>query len=366
MVSIDFPIIPEKNQEYLSEKQLVDYRDRRRKFIEWMLVFGKDPKKVEGYSEDTVRRTAYRCGKFDRFSWEQEGQYTVPLTPEHAEDYIKHLAYEDHSASHKANTQDSLRRYFEWRHQEFGEELWQPERTFSSSGSVQPRDFLSREERKKIRQAALEYGSIPDYHSLSPDQREKWKRYVSQVLRKPLEDVIPKDWKQVNGWKYTTMVWTSLDAGLRPSEVATAKTSWVDVSNSVLRIPVEDSRKNDDNWLVGLSERTGNALDHWLSERNNYDKYDETDTLWLTREGNSYGSKSLRRLLIRLCDKVGIDTDDRKMSWYSIRHSVGTYMTREEDLAAAKAQLRHQSIQTTEKYDAAPVEDRQDALDRMG
>ena len=37
------------------------------------------------------------------------------------------------------------------------------------------------------------------------------------------------------------------------------------------------------------------------------------------------------------------------MSWYTIRHSVGTYMTREEDLAAAQAQLRHTSEQTTMK-----------------
>ena len=54
------------------------------------------------------------------------------------------------------------------------------------------------------------------------------------------------------------------------------------------------------------------------------------------------------------------------MSWYTIRHSVGTHMTREEDLAAAQAQLRHQSPETTMKYDQTPVEDRRDALDRMG
>jgi integrase len=54
------------------------------------------------------------------------------------------------------------------------------------------------------------------------------------------------------------------------------------------------------------------------------------------------------------------------MSWYTIRHSVGTYMTREEDLAAAQAQLRHTSEQATMKYDQTPVEDRRDALDRMG
>jgi len=44
------------------------------------------------------------------------------------------------------------------------------------------------------------------------------------------------------------------------------------------------------------------------------------------------------------------------------RHSTATYMAREEDLAAAQAQLRHKSPQTTMRYDQAPVEDRRDAL----
>lgn len=41
-------------------------------------------------------------------------------------------------------------------------------------------------------------------------------------------------------------------------------------------------------------------------------------------------------------------------------------MVREEDLAAAQAQLRHKSAETTMKYDQTPVEDRIDALNRMG
>lgn len=44
----------------------------------------------------------------------------------------------------------------------------------------------------------------------------------------------------------------------------------------------------------------------------------------------------------------------------------GTYMTREENLAAAAAQLRHKSTQTTMRYDNTPVEDRKDAFERMG
>ena len=53
------------------------------------------------------------------------------------------------------------------------------------------------------------------------------------------------------------------------------------------------------------------------------------------------------------------------MSGYTIRHSVGTYMTKERDLAAAKAQLRQKNPKTTMKYDQVPVEDRKDALEQM-
>ena len=138
------------------------------------------------------------------------------------------------------------------------------------------------------------------------------------------------------------------------------------MENQVLRIPESESSKNRDNWIVGVTDRTASALERWLDERGQYDRYEDSSALWLTREGNSYNSNSLRYVFHRLCDIANIPTENRKMSWYAIRHSVGTYMTREEDLAAAKAQLRHKSVQTTVKYDQAPVEDRRDALDRMG
>lgn len=101
-----------------------------------------------------------------------------------------------------------------------------------------------------------------------------------------------------------------------------------------------------------------------MDEREQYSKYDDSDALWLNRVGNPYRYYSLNRLLRKICDSAEIRSDDR--TWYSIRHSVGTYMTREEGLAAAQAQLRHKSEQTTMRYDQAPVEDRQDALSRMG
>lgn len=84
--------------------------------------------------------------------------------------------------------------------------------------------------------------------------------------------------------------------------------------------------------------------------------------MWLTRYGNPYNSNGLNRLLRRVLE----ETEEQDLTWYSIRHSVGTYMTREEDLTAAASQLRHKSVRTTVKYDQAPVKERRDALDKMG
>lgn len=86
------------------------------------------------------------------------------------------------------------------------------------------------------------------------------------------------------------------------------------------------------------------------------------DRLWLTKYGNPYGSQSLNRLLENLCEEAGIPTANRSLTWYSIRHSVGTKMSREHGPAAVQQQLRQKSESMAVRYDQAPVEDRQDAV----
>jgi hypothetical protein len=82
----------------------------------------------------------------------------------------------------------------------------------------------------------------------------------------------------------------------------------------------------------------------------------------LTKYGNPYGSQSLNRLLENLCEETGIPTKNRSLTWYSIRHSVGTKMSREHGPAAVQQQLRQKSESMAVRYDQAPVEDRQDAV----
>lgn len=142
-----------------------------------------------------------------------------------------------------------------------------------------------------------------------------------------------------------------------------AKTYWVDIENELLRIPAKESSKNTDNWTLPLTSSTCDFLALWKEERELYDKYDDTDQLWLTRHGNPYQGSSLRLLLDNLRETADID---REFSWYAIRHSTGTYMARHEGLAAAQKQLRHLDEKTTMKYDQTPDDDMRDALDKMG
>lgn len=359
-------IIPEPTSNRLNQRQLLDYRSQREDCLSWLLTFGKHPDQAKGYALETVKNYSYRMDQFYRWAWDTEDRYTADVTHAHADEWMRELARQDTSNTHKANSQKAVKQLFKWRRHEQGLGEWTPEITFSvSSSASNPRDYLTMEERQKIHDAALEYGSIPAYNDLTPEQRNRWKAYLAQRFEKPKAEVTPDDWNRANGWKIPSLTWVSLDAGLRPIEVERAIVDWVDLENMVLRIPKEESSKNVENWVVSLQGRTTDVLERWLAERKNYAKYDGTKKLWLTREGNPYQSQSLRYVLQRLCEIAGIPTQGRTMSWYSIRHSVGTYMTREEDLAAAQAQLRHLSEQTTMKYDQVPVEDRRDALSRM-
>jgi len=280
---------------------------------------------------------------------------------------VKYWVYQDASPTHKAAVQKSLKSLFKYLNHERGKNFdWEPEIKFTNGGSNthQIRDFLTSEERRKIKQASLEYGSIPHYTALTPSERSRWKAYLAQRFEKPKHEVSKEDWKLANSWKYPSIVYTTMDAGFRPIEVGRARTTWLDLENQMLRIPKDQSTKNSDNWRVAISDRTVTILKKWLEEREQRDKYSDTDALWLTKYGNPYGSSSLNRILAKLCEEAEIPTDNRDMSWYSIRHSVGTQMSRDQGPAAVQQQLRQKSYEMAVRYDQAPVDDRQETVNK--
>lgn len=364
----DIPIVSQPTIDALTDRQQTDFHSYKSNFIEWLQTMGKDPQHVDGYAHETIRQTSFRVDRLYRWKWDTNGGYTTSITPDEATQYIRSRVSdpEDYSNNYLSNEQKAIKRLFKWlRHTHGLDEEWDSPFTFGSS-STNVRDYLTVDERRRIREAAIEYNSIPAYTSLSPSERNSWKQHLSQRLGKPKSEISPDDFDAANSWKIPSLVWTSLDTGLRPVEVKRATVQWIDVDNKVLRIPKSDSSKNSDNWIVSITDRTATALDQWLTERLEYKKYDGTTALWLTQKSNPYNSLTLSRLMKRLCDHADISTNGRQMSWYTIRHSVGTFMTRERDLKAAQAQLRHKSPETTMKYDQAPVKDRRDALNKMG
>jgi len=319
-------LAPKTNSDALNEQELADYREYRYEFIEWLRREGKNPEAYEGYSDYTAYETAYRCARYDAWVWGLEERYTVPPTPEHAIGYIEdEVAYRDVSNSTKGKVEEALARYHDWTHRTRNSAEWDHDQIFDSSGGDAPRDFLTRSERQRLREAALATGD----------------------------------------WREASIILTCLDAALRPVEVRRARAAWVDTDNEMLRIPREESSKNEQDWRTSLTTRSTNALDEWLDVRANDESYDGTDALWLTRVGTRYSSRSLSRLVKRLCRDADIDPAGRQLTLYSLRHSTGTYLTAERDLAATKAQLRHKSAKTTMKYDQVPVESRRSALDNV-
>ena len=94
--------------------------------------FGKDPDHGEGYAYYTVRDRSFRLDQFYRWVWGEENHYTTSPTHDHADAYMRNLAYGDTSQDNKASHMKAIKMLFRWRKREAGGEEWKPEVHFST------------------------------------------------------------------------------------------------------------------------------------------------------------------------------------------------------------------------------------------
>jgi hypothetical protein len=74
-------VITEPTADLLNERQQIDFRNHREQCLEWLLGFGKNPKKADGYAHKTVKARAHRIDQFYRWIWQHEtGGYTTNVT----------------------------------------------------------------------------------------------------------------------------------------------------------------------------------------------------------------------------------------------------------------------------------------------
>lgn len=369
----EFPHVPPISEEFLNHRQRLDYNEHRRALIEWLDTRGKDPEKHDGYSEQVVSNYAYRIDKFYRWVWTNNGRYTTQITHTHADEYIDAFAKdvlrrddgETYSGNHKRKTANAIEALFEWRARERGGEPWSPDVTFSE-GPANQADPFNKEEQQILREAALEIDTIPAYNDLSPEERDRWKAYLAQKLGKAKDDISPSDWDRLNkSWELPSLILTALDTGMRPIGFKRINMDWLHLDEGVIKVPASEIIKDGANTQMVLREQTTKALRRWKEERENYSKYDDSDAVWLNRKGNRYNSNTLNYLLDKLCDEAGISQEHRKITWYSIRRAVGTYLISEGDLAQAQAQLRHKKPTSTMRYAESPPEERRSTLDKF-
>lgn len=349
----DFPLVAQETIEALNEQHARarnDYQTWKRDLLEWLHFEGKDPDRLRGYSEDTLRQTNYKIDQVMRWLWNQRG-YTTELSPEDADQLMKELGrYSEYTDANLNNFVKAIKRIFSYYNHEKGKRIEWECNIDLNEPSVTNRDYFKKEEFRALYEAALAHGTVKHYHSCSPEERAELKSYLAQRFEKSKEDVGPDDFGQANSMKIPSLVSVSLDCGLRPVEVGRATVDWVNFEDNTLDIPQEDSSKNEDNWKCVLSNKSVRALQTWLDERSRYEKYAGREELWLNGKGNPYGSTSLNYLLDQLIERAGIQPAGRDLSWYSIRHGVATVWADEENIHDAQEQLRHKKVETTLGY----------------
>lgn len=360
----DITYLTDPAEKRLNPRQQVAYKQHRRGHAEWLYNLGKTPEKAEGYSLTTVDARLSQIDLFYRWVWDEEDRFTTNVTHAHADAWMKALANSDNSRSYNAALQKAVKSLFKWRHHEQGGELWEPDITFSDPSTNRvPKNVLEWDEWRAVREAALEYGSVPHYHSVSPAERRDINAMLAERFEKPVEQVGESDWDRANGYKFVSMFWLGMDAGLRPKEIGRLRVEWLDLDNQLLRVPRDGSVKNEEDWKVPMLEETAQYLELWLQERACREKYEGSDRVWLTKYGNPYSSWSVNYHWRRIRDVAEIETEGRNLPYYSLRHTQGTNMVEKAGMPSAGAQLRQKSMRSTEKYAHARTETQRDGLE---
>lgn len=371
-------VLQDQLQELLEPRQATDFYSEMNNFLTWMITRGLTPtdRVPTGYEPSTATNYLSRIGNAFPYFWEKHGSYRLHISNELADWYIEQLEDDairkndgtPYAASTKRKHASGILAYKRWRHHKRGGEPWQPHTLFDVVQAEEPvADPITRQERKRIREQVLEYNTVKQYNNCTPEERDRLRGELAQRLGKPKADVTKADWEHQNRcWKYPSMIYLSLDTGLRPLEVASATVNWVRLSDAKLVVPKGDAAKNNAVWKNPITDRTVNALRRWLRQRNAHPAYDDTDRLWLTRENNPYSSGPLGRLLRSVMRDAEIDISDRDISWYSLRHSLGTYYaTVTDDIDQVRRQLRHKTIEATLRYIHPPEETVRDTLNKL-
>lgn len=345
-------------------------------FYDWMLTKGKNPKRHKPLAESTSENYHDRIDQIYRFILNRMSPPDIrALTHEQADQIVEWLDLDevqkqeggDFSESGKRKFTNVLQKYFKWQHEcDAKTEMWEPRITFND-GEHESADKLNFEERWLVREAAMNYGSLPSYHGTDSEERDQINGLIAQRLGKPKDEITSKDWTRADSsTKIGSLIAVTLETGMIPIEIAEARLDWYDEQRNILKIPNEYAAKDRPTEELPVTDDTGEQMSQWIQERRHYEKYDGSNRIWLNEHANPYNSKNLCYLVRQLCEEAGIEHEHRKIVWYSLRHNLGQSIEEEEDLSEARDQLRHEHLSTTKEiYGKSTVESRRHTLEKV-
>lgn len=368
-----FEFLSQSAVEMLNPAQQAEYALYREGFIDWMRESGKDPERGTGLSESCIENYARRHHQLMQWLWDLAGYFMASPERYHADAVI--IALDDdtitmqsggaYSETSKRKFSNVLEKWFEYRQHVYGAEPWDPPVEFIDNPPKQSADYFTRGERARLWNASKTYQTPPSYDGLSPEERNRWQSYLAQSLGKPKDEIKPADFDELRtSWKYPSLIGATLDGALRPVEITRLRVQWIHLDVGQIRIPAEYAAKSRESQEISLRDRTILALKRWLEQRANKAKYDDSKHVWLTRKGNPYTSKTLNYLLDNLREEAGIESDGRKLVWYSFRKSTAQYVQEETDDLTAAAILRT-TQENVENYSEPTHEAKRDALERI-
>ncbi len=352
------PATPENNVQNsdtpLSSRQEAIVNNKLQRFKTYLQTKGKDPYRQIAYADKSIPIIVSRIKRLQNWVWTHI-EPTTELTPQHADQIIGALATDQfhrkddtpYSEDSKRKFKDALTTWFTYQNVD-----WETDVTFTASEPQNQADPFTKDELRLLWEAALDYKSIPTYNNLTPSQRDRWKRYLAQHLGKPKTEISPADWdKHNNRWDIPALIRTTREAGWRPDLISRMPTQWYAPTDQTIHIPAGKAPKNDAVWHQPLSDEAAFALEQWLDQRPTMDRYDDSDLIWLNREGNPYNSATLNNLLRNLMDAADIQPNGRKLVWYSFRHSIGTIVYEEyKSLKPVAEALRQKSRDAAARY----------------
>lgn len=165
---------------------------------------------------------------------------------------------------------------------------------------------------------------------------------------------------EMNRTRDSAIICLILHSGLRVSEVVNLNLDDVYISDKekVVYVLGKGSKDDNDKTKVAFDDQARSYLEAYLEIRDlRYNPVKNERSLFLSfRMGQVNGKRMLKRAIQDMVSKYAL-AFGKKTTVHKLRHSYATAFNKKYDIYSTKKQLRHSSIDTTERYAQISSED---------